>query len=356
SPPRARRCPWRAGASPGRRRRGCPRARTSSSRRPRPPNRRRRAAAGGRVRSACTFRRRECNTTSESPGRIGDSAAAWDRPPRARAARRQPSREAGDGRTPDRGSLPRTRRTRRRAQSCRASATGVAPRGASTPGANDPRNPSITLPKRATTPHNGGMRCAIGVDLGAATAGALTFARWLAAEGSVWSSELAPEVTLLAIHVLEEKRHAYTPTLADAVRPAIVARLREHGLAEAVQGPFLVFGARSGAVLLQEAIARSAECLIVGRPASPSPTLGRLGPVARHLLRELVMPAVFVPSPMHLGDVAGGPVLLAVDQLQPCTATLAWARRLARHLQRDLLVVHALPQLEDEQPLPHGVS
>lgn len=200
------------------------------------------------------------------------------------------------------------------------------------------------------------MRCAIGVDLGAATAGALTFARWLAAEGSVWSSELAPEVTLLAIHVLEEKRHAYTPTLADAVRPAIVARLREHGLAKAVQGPFLVFGARSGAVLLQEAIARSAECLIVGRPASPSPTLGRLGPVARHLLRELVMPAVFVPSPMHLGDVAGGPVLLAVDQLQPCTATLAWARRLARHLQRDLFVVHALPQLEDEQPLPHGVS
>lgn len=201
------------------------------------------------------------------------------------------------------------------------------------------------------------MRCAVGVDLGASTGGALTFARWLAADGSVWSPEpRSPDVTLLAIHVIEEKRHAYTPTLASETRPTIVARLQEHGLAHGVEGPFLVFGASSGPALLREAQARSAECLIVGRPESSSPTLGRLGPMARHLLRELALPAAFVPARLHLGELACGPVLLAVDQLQPCHAALEWAHRLARHLRRELLLVHALPQLEDEQPLTSGVS
>src|SRR5690606_20320330 len=131
------------------------------------------------------------------------------------------------------------------------------------------------------------MRCAVGVDDSPSTRGALAFARWMAAEGSIWAREPpSSALSLVAIHVLEDRKHAYTPTLVEEMRPRVEAFLGENGWTGWYEGPYLPFGSRPGPTLLQEARARASDLIVVGRPAhSPQTGLGRLGSTARHLLR-----------------------------------------------------------------------
>lgn len=188
------------------------------------------------------------------------------------------------------------------------------------------------------------VQWAIGIADGPSSNGALAFAHWWATRGNVWAS-MPPDglPPLVAIHVLDARRHPYTPTLVDEVRPRIQAHLDDAGLSTWVEGPYLPFAPQPVDALLSEATARSVEALIVGREG---------GSTARHLLRLARLPLVFVPEHTPHASASPGPVLVVVDQLQPIAATLAWARARASELGRSIRIAHGFPQLDDDHPLP----
>lgn len=174
----------------------------------------------------------------------------------------------------------------------------------------------------------------VGLDLSPRGAGALAFGRWL-------HESTGGRHHLHGVHVVPDPRIAPAPALADEVE-----RTR-HYVEAAAGASFDAVEAVHGdaeRALADLAVERDAFGLLIGRARRRDRwSLVALGQVARRLLRSSPKPLVVVPPDFTRADVGPGPVLLAAVPEDACVEALHVATALARSLDRELVVVHALP-------------
>jgi nucleotide-binding universal stress UspA family protein len=186
------------------------------------------------------------------------------------------------------------------------------------------------------------MKWIVGLDLRASSRGALHFASWVAAKPG------GPAV--VPIHVLEEEhlqyvlRYRHLDEITAGARAAAERAVVTEGLAGRMDDVRIVQALRADEALSRACADERAEALVVGRIAKRTRhPLVRLGRVARRLVRNLPVPVVVVPPDLLEGGIGPGPVVglsaLDDDSVQACR----FARELATLLERELQVVHVLP-------------
>ncbi len=192
----------------------------------------------------------------------------------------------------------------------------------------------------------------VGLDLGARSLGAITFARWMAEHGGDRS---------IGVHVLEEAalhtalRYHHLTELERMAKQAADDTLVRAGAKDAFESVHVVESKSAEQGLARVGTEQHADAFLVGRNAPREGVHAvRLGRVARHLLRTLPAPVLVVPPDVDASQIGSGPVLVACsasdDVLEACRFARAFAARFARPLE--LVYVGTMPDHHAAQYLP----
>lgn len=185
------------------------------------------------------------------------------------------------------------------------------------------------------------MRWLVGIDLRERSSGAVQMAAWMRDRDE---AREVPTQHFVGIHVVDDSvRHSMRVT-SEVVHDAST-RMEQIARGCGVANPFEALRVISAATT-EEAIAdlvatEGHEGVIVGRiAAAQGHPLRRLGRVARRLVRQLPAPVMVVPPYLPCEEIGRAPVLLASELGSTSAAAARCARRLARELGRDLVVLH----------------
>lgn len=186
------------------------------------------------------------------------------------------------------------------------------------------------------------MKWLVGLDLRAASRGALNFAAWVASR--------AKDQSVVPIHVLEEEhlryvlRYRHLDEVTREARAAAEAAIASEGAAGRVGEVRIVQGLRADETLAEACASEGAAVLVVGRLAKKEGRpLVRLGRVARRLVRRLPVPLVVVPPDLREGDLGPGPVVALTSLGDDAVRACRFGRELATLLGRELHVLHVAP-------------
>jgi nucleotide-binding universal stress UspA family protein len=199
------------------------------------------------------------------------------------------------------------------------------------------------------------MKWIVGVDLRETATGALHFALWLARHATQ-----PVRHTFVPVHVLEESyllqvlRYTHEAevearALADA--RAQLARAELESIAQPIK---ITRGVVADDALVRELDAERADALVIGRQApSHERHFVRLGRVARRLVRGLPCPIIVAPPDLRVDRIGQGPIVLATDLEETCSAAATFAHRLAMATGRRLVVAHVIPhEVESARYIP----
>jgi nucleotide-binding universal stress UspA family protein len=205
----------------------------------------------------------------------------------------------------------------------------------------------------------GDMRWIVGIDFTDRSGGALNMAAWMRAHAST----TAPQ-EFVAVHALPERLRRMMVREATVDAPGMTVDdmrrwVAESGVADPFSGLSADWAPSAEEGLTLAAANTDVTGIVIGRASGrESRGFGRLGRVARRLVRRLPAPVMVVPPDLTLDDVGKGPIVLATD-LDPASIPAAeTARDLARAFDRELLVVsvdetmYQVPALAPEAIVP----
>jgi nucleotide-binding universal stress UspA family protein len=185
------------------------------------------------------------------------------------------------------------------------------------------------------------MRWIVGIDFEDRCGGALHMAAWMREHATN-----AFRQELVAVHVLPERLRKLIVREATLEAPAMAAaEIRNLVQLSGIGDPFSAIRA-DWADAPEEGLALAAASpevtgIIIGRVSGRDATIGRLGRVARRLLRRLPTPVMVVPPDLQRADVGKGPVMLATDLDEASVPAAEMAHTLAAALGRELVVMSA---------------
>jgi len=180
------------------------------------------------------------------------------------------------------------------------------------------------------------MRWILGLDLRPLCAGAVRFAKWLAANSRATDAERC-----VAVHALEEQhllavlRYHHLQEVLDGARASAQAILSAERASAEIAAIDVVQGTSVQEVLEAARVKYAASGTIIGRAAGvEGKGVVRLGRSARRVLRSATAPVIVVPPDLRLEDLGKGPVLaltsLRPDSVEACRFAAAIAGRLGR--------------------------
>lgn len=175
----------------------------------------------------------------------------------------------------------------------------------------------------------------IGLESSPRCSGALQFARWLRETlhtrvhglyvSEMWRYGVPPGDGAALLMAMRGETERWLASLPTGVAGAAVDETRIVDEIDAENGL-----ARAG---------REAVGILVGRRIASERSWGRLGRVARRLLRELPAPVIVVPPELAAASF-GGPVILATDLGDASLTAARFAAWFARKVDRPLICVH----------------
>ncbi len=179
----------------------------------------------------------------------------------------------------------------------------------------------------------------VGVELSEDHLGALRFAVDLAGKAD----------SILGIHVMPDSERLHplisreqAKTMREQISADVVTLFQRAG-AEGTVSARLVEDDHPELGLVDLAEREQFGALIIGRRARrDDDPLIRLGQISRRVLRRLPVPVIVVPPDYGADDerLGAGPVVLATDLDEHCTAAAEFAKLLAARLDRPLLIAH----------------
>lgn len=178
----------------------------------------------------------------------------------------------------------------------------------------------------------------LGLDVGETCVGALHWVQWMHGQSDGSTS-------VFAVHTAEHHR------LVHLMDKALAELVAAEGASSLIREVAVLEGDDPARSLTAAAAMHNAEALVIGRrKPMEGGAVVKLGKVARRVLRSSTKPAVVVPPDLRVGDVGAGPVLVAVDMKDESAHALAFARRFAAQVGREVLVAHVAPRLDDFGP------
>jgi nucleotide-binding universal stress UspA family protein len=193
----------------------------------------------------------------------------------------------------------------------------------------------------------------VALDLQPSSHGAVRFASWVALGGDRPLDSLEEPIELVALHVIEREQLAPIFRLQSPeevgrrAREALQRELDEAAIREIFAREEVGLGLRAHEVLEHHARRDGAAAIVIGRQLAKSGHVGvRLGTNARRLLRALPIPVIVVPELHATRGFGDGPVLVATDLGDDAVAAARFARTMARRIGREVVAVHAVPQLD----------
>ena len=196
------------------------------------------------------------------------------------------------------------------------------------------------------------MKWILGLDLRPLCAGAVRFAKWLAA-----TTRAADGERCIAVHVLEEQhllavlRYHHLDEVEQGARSSAQAILAAEHAGGDISSVEIVQGTSVQDVLEAARVKHKADGTIIGRAAGvEGKGVIRLGRSARRILRAAEAPVIVVPPDLDAADLGNGPVL-ALTSLRPDSVDACrFAATIAQRLGRPWTLVHVAPVPEEFAP------